>query len=57
MRKCQANTSRVTRLTGIPKLEDANDAGAKNSAETAEGHPAVHKKIEMDQSGRVQIFS
>lgn len=29
----KANTSRVTRLTGIPKLEDANDAGGKHSAE------------------------
>eukprot|EP00933_Yihiella_yeosuensis_P033011 TRINITY_DN26703_c0_g1_i1.p1 TRINITY_DN26703_c0_g1~~TRINITY_DN26703_c0_g1_i1.p1 ORF type:complete len:977 (-),score=291.70 TRINITY_DN26703_c0_g1_i1:158-2722(-) len=29
----KANTGRVTRLTGIPKLEDANDAGGRNSAE------------------------
>eukprot|EP00931_Biecheleriopsis_adriatica_P072603 TRINITY_DN46_c1_g1_i1.p1 TRINITY_DN46_c1_g1~~TRINITY_DN46_c1_g1_i1.p1 ORF type:complete len:1267 (-),score=369.54 TRINITY_DN46_c1_g1_i1:40-3531(-) len=29
----KANTGRVTRLTGVPKLEDANDAGGKNSAE------------------------
>jgi len=32
-KKLKANTSRVTRLTGVPKLEDANDAGGKNSAE------------------------
>eukprot|EP00932_Pfiesteria_piscicida_P018765 SRR837773.5613.p1 GENE.SRR837773.5613~~SRR837773.5613.p1 ORF type:complete len:468 (+),score=185.73 SRR837773.5613:80-1405(+) len=28
-----AKTGRVTRLQGVPKLEDANDAGGKNSAE------------------------
>lgn len=32
-KKLKANTSRVTRLTGIPKLEDANDAGGKLSGE------------------------
>ena len=32
-KKLKANTSRVTRLTGIPKLEDANDAGGKLSSE------------------------
>jgi DNA topoisomerase-2 len=32
-KKLKANTGRVTRLTGVPKLEDANDAGGKNSAE------------------------
>jgi len=29
----KANTGRCARLTGVPKLEDANDAGGKNSAE------------------------
>eukprot|EP00930_Biecheleria_cincta_P034105 TRINITY_DN23592_c0_g6_i1.p1 TRINITY_DN23592_c0_g6~~TRINITY_DN23592_c0_g6_i1.p1 ORF type:complete len:1248 (+),score=292.45 TRINITY_DN23592_c0_g6_i1:442-4185(+) len=29
----KANTGKVLRLTGIPKLEDANDAGGKNSQE------------------------
>jgi len=29
----KANTGKVVRLTGVPKLEDANDAGGKNSAE------------------------
>ncbi|CAJ1338347.1 unnamed protein product [Effrenium voratum] len=32
-KKLKANTGRVTRLTGIPKLEDANDAGGKSSQE------------------------
>lgn len=32
-KKLKTNTSRVTRLTGIPKLEDANDAGGKLSGE------------------------
>jgi len=30
-KKLKANTGRVTRLAGIPKLEDANDAGGKDS--------------------------
>eukprot|EP00928_Gymnodinium_smaydae_P069983 TRINITY_DN53940_c0_g1_i1.p1 TRINITY_DN53940_c0_g1~~TRINITY_DN53940_c0_g1_i1.p1 ORF type:complete len:1309 (-),score=272.18 TRINITY_DN53940_c0_g1_i1:634-4497(-) len=29
----KANTGKVSRLTGVPKLEDANDAGGKNSRE------------------------
>jgi len=29
----KANTGKVLRLTGVPKLEDANDAGGKNSQE------------------------
>lgn len=32
-KKLKANTSRVARLTGVPKLEDANDAGGKLSSE------------------------
>mmetsp|Transcript_9591 Transcript_9591/g.17196 ORF Transcript_9591/g.17196 Transcript_9591/m.17196 type:complete len:1243 (+) Transcript_9591:36-3764(+) len=32
-KKLKANTGKVARLTGVPKLEDANDAGGKNSAE------------------------
>merc|ERR1719277_2809682 len=32
-KKLKANTGKVNRLTGVPKLEDANDAGGKNSAE------------------------
>jgi len=32
-KKLKANTSRVARLTGVPKLEDANDAGGKLSHE------------------------
>jgi len=32
-KRLKANTGRVTRLTGVPKLEDANDAGGKNSAD------------------------
>mmetsp|Transcript_34834 Transcript_34834/g.78540 ORF Transcript_34834/g.78540 Transcript_34834/m.78540 type:complete len:1274 (-) Transcript_34834:278-4099(-) len=32
-KKLKANTGRVTRLTGVPKLEDANDAGGRGSAE------------------------
>merc|ERR1712138_370221 len=32
-KKLTAKTGRVVRLTGVPKLEDANDAGGKNSAE------------------------
>mmetsp|Transcript_78448 Transcript_78448/g.139080 ORF Transcript_78448/g.139080 Transcript_78448/m.139080 type:complete len:1248 (-) Transcript_78448:91-3834(-) len=32
-KKLKANTGRITRLTGVPKLEDANDAGGKNSAD------------------------
>merc|ERR1719163_1348790 len=32
-KKLKANTGRVTRLTGVPKLEDANEAGGKNSAD------------------------
>merc|ERR1719277_1298549 len=32
-KRLKANTGRVARLTGVPKLEDANDAGGKLSAE------------------------
>lgn len=32
-KKLKANTGRVNRIAGIPKLEDANDAGGKASAE------------------------
>jgi len=32
-KQLKANTGKVLRLTDIPKLEDANDAGGKNSAE------------------------
>lgn len=32
-KRLKANTGRVNRLTGVPKLEDANDAGGRNSAE------------------------
>mmetsp|Transcript_76281 Transcript_76281/g.220326 ORF Transcript_76281/g.220326 Transcript_76281/m.220326 type:complete len:1247 (+) Transcript_76281:84-3824(+) len=32
-KRLKAGTSKVTRLIGVPKLEDANDAGGKNSAE------------------------
>merc|ERR1712138_169834 len=32
-KKLTAKTGRVVRLTGVPKLEDANDAGGKNSTD------------------------
>eukprot|EP00451_Oxyrrhis_marina_P028882 CAMPEP_0204363316 /NCGR_PEP_ID=MMETSP0469-20131031/40281_1 /ASSEMBLY_ACC=CAM_ASM_000384 /TAXON_ID=2969 /ORGANISM="Oxyrrhis marina" /LENGTH=1309 /DNA_ID=CAMNT_0051352055 /DNA_START=28 /DNA_END=3957 /DNA_ORIENTATION=- len=32
-KKLKSNTANVTRVMGVPKLEDANDAGGKHSAE------------------------
>eukprot|EP00747_Dinoflagellata_sp_TGD_P131237 gnl/TRDRNA2_/TRDRNA2_174938_c5_seq1.p1 gnl/TRDRNA2_/TRDRNA2_174938_c5~~gnl/TRDRNA2_/TRDRNA2_174938_c5_seq1.p1 ORF type:complete len:1261 (-),score=369.85 gnl/TRDRNA2_/TRDRNA2_174938_c5_seq1:302-4027(-) len=32
-KKLKTNTGKVSRLMGVPKLEDANDAGGKNSAD------------------------
>jgi len=32
-KRLKVNTGKVARLTGVPKLEDANDAGGKNSRE------------------------